>query len=336
MAYAKLFLLRKKETEYTNLSNEILIRKGDSRMKYVRIVLLICCFTLCMDLSSVSYIRYHPSVHAIKHISSEAELKYGKAVPKLRVIFLKVGQGDATLLVLPNGRTILVDGGPPEAGELLVHKLMERGIKHLDLVIGTHPDMDHIGGLATVIEQMPVSIVLDSGKPYYSLTYRMYVRSIKKRKIPFILAKEGQFLPFDPTVSIQVLNNGKSKTQNNESSIVMKVRYNKADFLLTGDADTSTEKEVMKQYNVHADVLKIGHHGSYTSTCKAFLQKVDPQFAVLSYEKGNPYGHPHQSVMKRLQRHGVQIYTTVKEDVEFKTDGNSFEIQKGPPIPLLK
>jgi beta-lactamase superfamily II metal-dependent hydrolase len=305
-------------------------------MTYVRAIFFCLVLLICIGLSGVSYARYDFSVYTSKIISQD-ERQYGLFfVPKLTVTFLKVGQGDATLIVLPNGKTILVDGGPHEAGEAVIHKLIQKGIKQLDLVVSTHPDMDHIGGLIPVIQQIPVNMVLDSGKDYYSLTYRMYIKSIRKRNIPFIFAKEGQYLPLDPNVSIQVLNNGKEKIENNESSIVLKIRYKKADFLLMADADTKTEKEVIRTYDVHADVLKIGHHGSYTSSSKVFLQKVSPQFVVISYEKGNPYGHPHRSVIKRLNRYGLQIYTTAFRDIEFQTDGDNIKIQSGMPLPLLK
>lgn len=142
----------------------------------------------------------------------------------------KVGQGDAILIILPNGQTVLIDGGPYEAGEIIIQKLVEKGINHLDVVVGTHPDMDHIGGLIPIIEQMPVSLVLDSGKTYSSFTYHTYRNNIKKRGIPFVRVKQGQHIPLDPQVAIQVLNNGESKDENNESSIVLKVRYGKADF----------------------------------------------------------------------------------------------------------
>ncbi|MFX3625597.1 MAG: ComEC/Rec2 family competence protein [Ectobacillus sp.] len=306
-------------------------------MKHMRTVFFCLVLFFCVMLSGVSHVRYELSIQTSKFYSYGEKRIYPPFSRKMKIAFLKVGQGDAALVTLPNGRNMLIDGGPPEAGELIVHKLVQRGIKSLDLIVSTHPDIDHIGGLITVIQQLPVSMVLDSGKQYYSLTYRMYVKTIRKRNIPFIPAKEGQFLPLDPNVLIQVLNNGKAKQRNNESSIVLKIRYKKADFLLMGDADTKTEKEILDKYpHLHADVLKIGHHGSYTSSSKAFLQRTGPPFVVISYEKGNPYGHPHRSVMKRLHRYGMQIYTTALRDVVFQTDGNSIEIQNGLPLPLLR
>lgn len=300
-------------------------------MKGVRIILLLVSVLLCFSLNSTSAKRYMTSVHTASSFSVQ-RLYLGR----MKVSFFKVGQGDATLIILPNGQTMLIDGGPYEAGEVIIQKLVEKGIDHLDVVVGTHPDMDHIGGLIPIIEQMPVSLVLDSGKTYSSFTYHTYRNNVKKRGIPFVRVKQGQYIPLDPQVSIQVLNNGKSKDENNESSIILKVRYNKADFLLMGDADIQTEKKIIKQYDVHADVLKVGHHGSYTSTSEELLEKANPQFAILSYDKKNPYGHPHQSVVKRLKRHGVMTYTTDKQTVEIETDGEHIVMWSNLPLPLLR
>lgn len=300
-------------------------------MRGVRNILLLVSVVLCFSLNGASAKRYMTSVHTASFFSMQHS-----HVGRMKISFFKVGQGDATLISLPNGQKMLIDGGPYEAGEVIIQKLIEKGIDHLDVVVGTHPDMDHIGGLIPIIEQMPVSLVLDSGKTYSSFTYHTYRRNIKKRGIPFIRVKPGQHIPLDPHVSIQVLNNGKAKTENNESSIVFKIRYGKADFLLMGDADVQTEKTIMKQYEVQADVLKIGHHGSYTSTSESFLTKVNPQFAIISYDKKNPYGHPHQSVLKRLKRYGVMMYTTDKRTVEMETDGEHITLWSNMPLPLLK
>lgn len=300
-------------------------------MKGVRIILLLVSVLLCCSLNSTSAKRYMMSVHTASSFAVQRP-----HLGKMKVSFFKIGQGDATLITLPNGQTMLIDGGPYEAGEEIIQKLIEKGINHLDVVVGTHPDMDHIGGLIPIIEQMPVSLVLDSGKTYSSFTYHTYRSNIKKRGIPFVRVKQGQHIPLDPHVSIQVLNNGKSKDENNESSIVLKVRYGKADFLLMGDADIQTENKILKQYDVHADVLKVGHHGSYTSTSEVFLKRVDPSFAILSYGSKNPYGHPHQSVVKRLKRCGVMVYGTNKRTVEMETDGDHISIWSNIPLPLLK
>lgn len=300
-------------------------------MKRVRIILLLVSVLLCFALNSTSAKRYMTSVHTASSFSIQRP-----HLGKMKMSFFKVGQGDAILIILPNGQTVLIDGGPYEAGEIIIQKLVEKGINHLDVVVGTHPDMDHIGGLIPIIEQMPVSLVLDSGKTYSSFTYHTYRNNIKKRGIPFVRVKQGQHIPLDPQVAIQVLNNGESKDENNESSIVLKVRYGKADFLLMGDADIQTEKKIMKRYDIHADVLKVGHHGSYTSTSEQFLKKVNPQFAILSYDKKNPYGHPHQSVVKRLKRYGVMMYVTDKRTVDIETDGEHIVMWSNPPLPLLK
>nr|WP_279663383.1 ComEC/Rec2 family competence protein [Ectobacillus ponti] len=302
-------------------------------MLRVRLTLFGICFFLLSWLSGTSHAAHSFLPAAGESLTEYDELRQDH---KLKLSFLKVGQGDAAILILPNGKTVLIDGGPPEAGEVILHKLIEAGIQKLDLVVSTHPDVDHIGGLITVIQQVPVMAVLDSGKPYYSLTYKLYRRSIRKRRLPFEYAKEGVYLPLDPDVSIQVMNNGKKKLENNESSIVLKIRYQRADFLLTGDADVKTEREMIEKYDMHADVLKVGHHGSYTSTSRAFLRQVNPLFAVISYERGNPYGHPHRSVLRRLKRFGIQMYRTADGDVEFETDGRSISVNGDMPLPLVR
>lgn len=254
---------------------------------------------------------------------------------RLRVYFLDVGQGDAILLVLPNHKTMLIDGGPPEHGQELIWKLHYYGVEKLDLIVSTHPDIDHIGGLVGVIQEIPVKRIMDSGKKYDSFTYYSYLKSIHSMQVPFYIAKEGQFIPLDPMVSIRVLNNGLDKRENNESSIILKVTFGKADFLLTGDADVEIEERVSQKYDVTADVLKVGHHGSYTSTSAAFLQKVSPMYAVITYEKGNDYNHPHKSVVKRLEKKHITILRTANlGDIKCETDGITLRINDGEKLPL--
>ncbi|GGE70015.1 ComEC/Rec2 family competence protein [Priestia taiwanensis] len=254
----------------------------------------------------------------------------------LQMTFFNVGQGDSTLIILPNGKKVLIDGGPPKAGVGLVQKLRAMGITSLDVVVGTHPDFDHIGGLLEVLKDMHVGMVVDSGKKYVTNIYYQYVRLIKKKKIPLMYAKKGQYLTLDPLVEMRVLNNGVQRDENNESSIVLKVSYKHADFLLTGDADIYAENQMMKKkYNLQADVLKVGHHGSYTSTSDAFLDHVHPIYAILSYQKGNPFGHPHQVVMRRLKEHEVGMYeTAIHGDIEVETNGYLLQVEDEAPFLL--
>lgn len=254
----------------------------------------------------------------------------------LDVYFLNIGQGDATLVVLPNQKVILIDGGPIESGKELLRVLHNLKIKKIDLLIATHPDIDHIGGLTTVLRKIKVDRVLDSGKTYNTQTYFNYKKLIKKKDIPLKKAKEGKYIKLDPTVKIQILNDAKEKEENNESSIVLKITYQNADILLTGDADVFVEEQILsKGYHISADILKVGHHGSYTSTSPRFLEQVHPIYAIISSAKNNEYGHPHKRVLERLKEQNVKIYRTAQiGTISVHTDGNRLTIGDSEQIIL--
>ena len=242
--------------------------------------------------------------------------------PYLTVKFLNVGQGDSIIIQFPNGKCLLMDGGPRESSEAVLNGLIELGIQKIDYLICTHPDIDHIGGLLDVVRSVPVGQVYDSGKGYDTRAYLEYIRLIHERNIPFSIIQEGDVLPFDSEVTVQVLNSGQGKIFNNHAGIVLWVKYKACEFLFTADVEKHIEKRLIRKYLLDVDVLKVAHHGSKSSTSKAFLEKTRPSYAVLSYEKGNPYGHPHRSVLKRLKQNKVQWFETARDgDIDMKTDG---------------
>ncbi|UGB30508.1 MBL fold metallo-hydrolase [Metabacillus sp. B2-18] len=241
--------------------------------------------------------------------------------------FIDVGQGDSTLLVTPNGKTVLIDGGKESEADQLVQHLTDLGIQTIDLMVATHPDADHIGGLVPVLEQFEVKKVVDSGKSHTTQTYMDYLALIDQKNIPFEIAKEGSFLNVDSAVTIEVLNALEESSDTNDSSVVLKVSYDESDFLLTGDADAEIEAEMMAEgYNLDSEVLKVGHHGSDTSTSQAFLEAVDPIIAAVSVGD-NSYGHPAPSVMDRLTSYGVELYTTLQSgDIIMTSDGQEITV----------
>lgn len=257
-----------------------------------------------------------------------------KAGPYMKVHFINVGQGDSTLIETPNGKKILIDGGPPEAGTRILEYLREHRIHKLDLLIATHPDVDHIGGLVTVIPKIKIKRVLDSGKLHSTQTYKNYLKLIRKNKIPFDIATQNEFIEIDPAITIQVLNAyDRAKENNNEASIVLKLEYKEIDFLLMADAEIEQEKEIMKQYDMEAEILKVGHHGSNTSTSYNFLQAVRPQTAILTYHVKNHYGHPVSRVVRNLWRIKADIYSTaVFGNLVIRTNGEHYFImpEKSP------
>lgn len=246
--------------------------------------------------------------------------------------FIDVGQGDSTLIQSPNGKTILVDGGKESAGEKVVSYLKKAGVTSIDVLIATHPDADHIGGLTDVLESIPVKKVMDSGKVHTTETYFGYLSLIDSKNISFEVPKTGQVLNIDSSLNIQVLNSGdRNVSDNNENSIVLKITYGTVSFLLTGDAGTEVEDEMIKKFNVKSTVLKAGHHGGSTSTSQVFVNAVKPEVTILSYGKDNSYGHPTDAVVSRLKAVGSKLYSTAESgDIVVRTDGKTYSVSAKP------
>lgn len=250
---------------------------------------------------------------------------------ELAVHFLDVDQGDSSLLITPNGKTILIDGGKYTAGEKVVSYLKAAGVTSIDYLVATHPDADHIGGLIPVLNQIPVKNVIDSGKSHTSQTYMDYLTLIDQKNIPFHVAQTGEFIDVDPAIKVQVLNSGEGATDNNEASVVLKVTHGSKSFLFTGDAGVQTEADMVSSFDVNADVLKVSHHGSETGSSQAFLNEVTPTWAVLSFGEGNSYGHPDSVVVNRLTAMGATVVPTTNGDIAFESNGSSIQLIKGVP-----
>jgi len=244
----------------------------------------------------------------------------------MRVHFIDVGQGDSILIESPNGKTMLVDGGVKGAGQQVVSYLKELGVSKLDMVVATHPDADHIGGLIPVLNSIPIEQFYDSGKVHTSQTFEEMLMLIDEKNIPYYVPKKGDLIEFDKDVTVKVLNANEHATDNNDASIVLKVVYGHVSFLLTGDAGIALEKEMM-QNDVTTTVLKAGHHGSNTSSSEDFIRAVKPEVTILSYGEDNKYGHPHTEVVDRLQAIGSKIYATADlGTITVSTDGVNYSV----------
>ncbi|GAB0170689.1 MBL fold metallo-hydrolase [Lysinibacillus sp. CTST325] len=245
---------------------------------------------------------------------------------EMRVHFIDVGQGDSIFIESPNGKTMLVDGGVKGAGQKVVSYLKELGVNKLDIVVATHPDADHIGGLIPVLNSLDIGQFYDSGKVHTSQTFEEMLTLIDTKNIPYNVPKTGDSIAFDDDINVKVLNANEHATDNNDASIVLKVAYGNVSFLLTADAGIALEKEMM-QNDVKATILKAGHHGSNTSSSAEFIQKVQPEVTILSYGEGNKYGHPHAEVVERLQAIGSKIYATAEAGtVIVSTDGVNYDV----------
>jgi beta-lactamase superfamily II metal-dependent hydrolase len=257
---------------------------------------------------------------------------------RLQVYALDVGQGDSSLIITPEGKSVLIDAGPPQAGDEVVAALRKRDVRSLDLAVATHPHADHIGGMRPVIENFEIKNFLDSGQFYASKEYERMLRAIKDKRIRLIEAKKGMKFDLDSGVKLEVLNpqgSGQWITKvrsggsvENANSVVLLLSYGNFSMLFTGDAESETEDLMMDaSAPLRAQVLKVGHHGSRYATSARFLNAVAPEAAVISCGAENRYGHPAEQTLDRLRKAGGKIYRTdINGEIAIVADGNTFEI----------
>ncbi|MFA6371135.1 MAG: MBL fold metallo-hydrolase [Methanothrix sp.] len=254
------------------------------------------------------------------------------ASENLTVHFIDVGQGDSELLQFA-GKNVLIDGGTQDAGPRVESYLRSHGATSLDLVVASHPHDDHIGGLITILNDIPVKQILDSGQTHTTQTFENYLNLIDQKNILFSTAERGQTIDLDPAIKIEVLSPPATLFSDdlNQNSIVLKVTYNKVSFLFMGDAGFEAEDSIMAvESDLKSTVLKVGHHGSSSSTGSAFLSKVRPEVEVIEVGAGNDYGHPTQKTLSALQSTSSKVYRTdTNGNIEVTTDGQSYTVTTG-------
>ena len=279
--------------------------------------------------------KYLPYILLITFIIILAGIFYtiyskGNQSKLLKVAFLDVGQGDAIYIEAPNGKQMLVDGGPDDSVLAELAQVMPFGDQSIDLVLATHTDADHIGGLSSVIEQYDVSHIIENGSSSSTRVFQNLENTIEKNNLERVIARRGTRIILDKEFNIyfDILfpdRDVSNFTESNDGSIVGKLVYGQESFLLTGDATKYTENLIMRNETpdtLHSQVLKLGHHGSHTSSTQLFLEKVNPEIAIISAGKNNRYGHPHKDVLNVLERLGIPYFATYQEGtIIFKTDG---------------
>lgn len=232
---------------------------------------------------------------------------------RLRVVFLDVGQGDATLILTPNGQRVLVDGGQyPTRLNSHLGRLLPYGDRRLDLVVATHPDADHVAGLPEIVGRYSVGQVLTNGtvveghSPYAAL-----LDAAEREGVAVAGAQPGQAIRLDDGVQLTVLHAGAAGTSDNDSSVVLRLSYGAFSLLLTGDSELAAEQTLVAGGAPLASlVLKAGHHGARTSSNEFFLAAVQPQVLVISSGEGNTAGHPHAEVLERAASQGAVVLRT--------------------------
>lgn len=228
----------------------------------------------------------------------------------LQVYYLDVGQGDSTLIRTPSGQYILIDAGNNDMGDTVVSYLKHLGVTTLEAVIATHPDADHIGGLDVVINAFKVNNVYAPKVSHTTQTYKDFLTAVKNKKLTIKTAKAGVDLNLKGVTAKFVAPVGSYKNDLNDWSAVLHLTYKANSFLFTGDAESLSEADMLKNSKLlKANVLKVGHHGSDTSSSAKFLKAVQPTYAVISVGK-NSYGHPTQALLNRLKTAKSKVYRT--------------------------
>ncbi len=246
----------------------------------------------------------------------------------LKVHFLDVGQGDAIFIESPTGVQVLIDGGP-NAGVLeALSQQLSFFDRTIDVVLATHPDTDHVGGLVDVIERYEVGAVIMTENRGDSLAANAFADAVIAEGAAVTYARRGQRYDLGGGAVLEILfpETNPASLENNTASIIAQLQYGDVEFMLTGDAPKSIEEYLVLTHGAYleSDVLKVGHHGSRTSTSELFLAEVNPTFAVISAEKDSRYGHPHVEVTDALFNAGVVSYATAEVGtVTFVSDGVS-------------
>ncbi|KKK63294.1 hypothetical protein LCGC14_2995740, partial [marine sediment metagenome] len=249
---------------------------------------------------------------------------------RLTVIFLEVGQGDAIMIQGPDGHRVLVDGGPNEdAITAALGRRLPFYDRRIDLVVLTHPQADHLGGLPAVLRRYDVGSILASPVEGDSAAFRAWKDSLRAESVPYHEAVAGQTIDLGNGARLHVLSAPSEGRDPNESSVVIKLTMGRASFLLTGDIGSAREAALVRSgADLRATVYKVPHHGSDASSSSQFVSAVDPLVDVISVGEDNRFGHPSPEVLERLDGDAV-FRTDLHGDVTVSTDGQRLWITTG-------
>lgn len=249
----------------------------------------------------------------------------------LEIHYLDVGQGDATL-ILCDGHAMLIDAGDNDQGTAVQSYLESQGVTTLDYVIGTHPDADHIGGLDVVLYKFDCKTVIMPDFEKDTRTYDDVVQTMKQKRYKNTLPEVGTVYELGSAVFTIVAPNGEYGDNANDYSVGILLQHGENRFLFTGDAEEASEADMLENgIDLKADVFKAAHHGSRTANTEKFLQRVEPDYAVISCGEDNSYGHPHGEVMNRLRAMGTSVFRTDEQGtIVAYSDGTQITFNMSP------
>ncbi len=267
--------------------------------KFVIILIMLFSLTSCANpIIDIKESKGNPVSNVTEKLENE-----------LVVHFLDVGQGDSIFIELPNNRTMLIDGAEKKYASKITNYIKDLGYSQIDFILGTHPHADHIGGLSEIISTFEIGTIYMPKAVATSKTYENLLTTIKNKDLKIKTGKAGvEILSEENLHSFLVAPNKEKYASLNNYSLVLKLVYGNTKFLFTGDAEELSENEI--NTDISADVIKIGHHGSNTSTSAKFLAKVNPKYAIISVGENNSYNHPSIETIEKIKQYTNNIYRT--------------------------
>ena len=245
----------------------------------------------------------------------------------MKLHYIDVGEGDSIFIELPNEKTMLIDAGEAVEGKKVIYYIKQLGYSNIDYVVGTHPHADHIGGLTQVINSFSVGKIYMPKVISTSKTYENLLNTISMKGLKILTAKAGVNIINDNNLIIDIIApNNDSYSDLNNYSVVIKITYKNRKFIFMGDAEIISENEILT--DVTADIFKVGHHGSNTSSGQNFVSRVNAKYAIISVGSDNNYNHPNMDIVDRWENSGAKIYRTdLNGTIIVTTDGNTFNIE---------
>ncbi|MBS6857452.1 MAG: MBL fold metallo-hydrolase [Atopobium sp.] len=277
-----------------------------------------------------SSVSSQPDSAAPSQSDTDASSTTTQTSANVTIKFIDVGQGEAILIALPE-KTVLIDAGPTGSAPKIAQVLQELGRNKIDYLVATHPDEDHIGGMADVISSTQIGTIYAPNKTNNTATYRKFLTAIQNNNLQITLAEAGTIIDQTDSYKLEILWPKKDANfpDTNDYSIIIKLTVGNKTFLFTGDAPTNA---ILNSNPGHIDVLKLSHHGSRTGTTEQLVRKLSPTYAILSYAVDNSYGHPMQSVLNALRKHSVEVWGTgANGTITITCDGTDIDISGEKP-----
>jgi beta-lactamase superfamily II metal-dependent hydrolase len=323
--------INKEKTKINIRIKLILELKGENMNKQTKTILIIVCIALIISIpiAATQLGTISITANGIEFLSPQAHsIEYKDLLNKTELHFIDVGQGDSTLIILPNNQTMLIDAGKSNYGYTVVNYLKNLKISKIDYLVMTHPDADHIGGINAVINNFKIDKIYMTNKTSTTKTFEDILLNMESKGLTFSTLNSGDNIIIGNDFNVTVLSPVKQYSDSNEMSIVIKLIYKNDSFLLMGDAGTEAEYDILSNnQNVSANLIKIGHHGSKYSSSYYFLEKVNPQYAIISAGKNNQYGHPSTEILNRLNVLNIKIYRTdINGNIIAVSNGNKINI----------